>query len=150
MDIKITVINHFTRKTIIDSVVTVPNDWSVVEANHKAFSEMHPDCYVNFVCEETRSYIYHILKTKQKQAVMQTTNRPSSYTKLSYIQKVSRVNRKLRTGDITKVAENTGFSPNYTSEVLSGKYFNDRIVNEAYDMTRGRIANPVKLSSLEA
>jgi len=57
MDIKITVINHFTRKTIIDSVVTVPNDWSVVEANHKAFSEMHPDCYVNFVCEETRSYI---------------------------------------------------------------------------------------------
>jgi hypothetical protein len=81
---------------------------------------------------------------------MQTTNRPSSYTKLSYIQKVSRVNRKLRIGDITKVATTTGFSPNYTSEVLSGKYFNDRIVNEAYDMTRGRIANPVKLSSLEA
>ena len=78
------------------------------------------------------------------------TNRPSSYTKLTYIQKVSRINRKLRTGDVTKVAETTGFSPNYTSEVLSGKYFNDRIVNEAYDVTRGRMSNAVKLSTLDA
>lgn len=81
---------------------------------------------------------------------MQNSNRPSSYNKLSYIQKVSRINRKLRMGDVTKVAENTGFSPNYTSEVLSGKYFNDRIVNEAYDITRGRLSNTVKLSTLEA
>jgi hypothetical protein len=57
MNIKITVINHFTRETIIDSTVDVPNDWSVVEANHKAFSEMNPDCYVNFVCEEKNSFI---------------------------------------------------------------------------------------------
>ena len=78
------------------------------------------------------------------------TNRPTSYTKLSYIQKVSRINRKLRTGDVTKVAETTGFSPNYTSEVLSGKYFNTSIVNAAYDMSRGRLSNTVKLSSLEA
>lgn len=76
------------------------------------------------------------------------SNRPTSYTKLSYIQKVSRINRKLRTGDISKVAQTTGFSPNYTSEVLSGKYFNDRIVNEAYDVTRGRMANPVKISQM--
>lgn len=79
-----------------------------------------------------------------------STNRPSSYTKLSYIQKVSRVNRKLRLGDITKVAETTGFSTTHVSDVLSGKYFNDRIVNEAYDMTRGRVSNVFKLSSLEA
>ena len=78
------------------------------------------------------------------------SNRPSSYTKLSYIQKVSRVNRKLRLGDITKVAETTGFSTTHVSDVLSGKYFNDRIVNEAYDMTRGRVSNVFKLSSLEA
>ncbi len=31
--------------------------------------------------------------------------------------------------------------------VISGKYFNERIVNEAYDMTRGRVSNAVKLSS---
>jgi len=75
------------------------------------------------------------------------SNRPSSYAKLSYTQKVSRINRKLRTGDVVKVADITGFSPNYTSEVLSGKYFNERIVNEAYDVTRGRVSNAVKLSS---
>jgi len=81
---------------------------------------------------------------------MQNSNRPSSYTKLSYIQKVSRVNRKLRLGDVTRVAETTGFSVTHVADVLTGKYFNDRIVNEAYDMTRGRQSNVYKLSSLEA
>jgi hypothetical protein len=81
---------------------------------------------------------------------MTNSNRPSSYTKLSYIQKVSRINRKLRIGDVTKVAETTGFSTTHVSDVLSGKYFNDSIVNEAYDMTRGRISNSVKLSSFSA
>lgn len=81
---------------------------------------------------------------------MTNSNRPSSYNKLSYIQKVSRINRKLRTGDVTRVAETTGFSTTHVSDVLSGKYFNDSIVNEAYDMTRGRISNAVKLSSFSA
>ena len=76
------------------------------------------------------------------------SNRPSSYNKLSYTQKVSRVNRKLRTGDITKVADTTGFSTTHVSDVISGKYRNERIVNEAYDMTRGRVSNAVKLNSL--
>jgi len=76
------------------------------------------------------------------------SNRPSSYNKLSYIQKVSRINRKLRNGDITNVASTTGFSTTHVSDVITGKYFNERIVNEAYDVTRGRISNAVKLSSL--
>ena len=79
-----------------------------------------------------------------------SSNRPTSYSKLTYIQKVSKINRKLRRGDVVKVATEAGFSPNYTSEVLSGKGFNTRIVNAAYDMTRGRISNTIKLSSLEA
>ena len=78
------------------------------------------------------------------------SNRPSSYTKLSYIQKVSRINRKLRNGDITNVAETTGFSTTHVSDVIAGKYFNEKIVNEAYDTTRGRISNAVKLSGLMA
>ena len=78
------------------------------------------------------------------------SNRSSSYNKLSYIQKVSRINRKLRNGDITNVAETTGFSTTHVSDVIAGKYFNDKIVNEAYDVTRGRISNAVKLSSLMA
>jgi len=79
---------------------------------------------------------------------MTNSNRPSTYTKLTYIQKATRVNRKLRTGDITRVAEATGYSATHVSDVVSGKYFNDSLMNAAYDMTRGRISNAVKLSKL--
>ena len=59
MNIKIKVINHFTKEVIIDSTVSLneSSDWDIVEANHKAFSEFYPDCYVNFVCEERNSFI---------------------------------------------------------------------------------------------
>jgi len=79
---------------------------------------------------------------------MTNSNRPESYTKLTYIQKATRINRKLRTGDITRVAEATGFSTTHVSDVVSGKYFNDVILNKAYDMTRGRITNTKKLDSV--
>jgi hypothetical protein len=75
-----------------------------------------------------------------------SSNRPSEYAILSYTQKISRTNRKLRLGDITRVAQETGFSPNYVSEVLSGKYNNERIVNAAYDYSRGRMSNVTKLT----
>ncbi len=75
-------------------------------------------------------------------------NRPSSYQKLTYIQKVSRVNRKLRMGDITKIAVSTGFSAAHVSNVLSGKYFNPRIVNASFDITRGRMSNAAKLAKV--
>lgn len=68
-----------------------------------------------------------------------------SYEKLSYIQKITRVNRKLRTGDVNRVAVETGFSATHVSDVLAGKYFNDRILNRAYDVTRGRKANSALL-----
>lgn len=78
------------------------------------------------------------------------SNRPESYTKLTYIQKVSRINRKLRTGDISKIAEETGYSATHVSDVVSGKYFNDTIVNRIYDLTRNRVSNAVKLSQFSA
>lgn len=77
-------------------------------------------------------------------------NRPSEYDVLTYTQKISRANRKLRFGDVTRVASATGFSPNYVSEVLTGKYNNSRIVNAAYDMSRGRVSNVAKIQSLAA
>ena len=79
---------------------------------------------------------------------MVNANRPTSYEKLSYSQKLSRANRKMRRGDVTRVSENTGFSPNYVSEVLSGLYSNDRVINEAYDLSRGRISNINKISAI--
>ena len=74
--------------------------------------------------------------------------RPSTYTKLTYIQKAARVNRKLRTGDITRVAEATGYSVTHVSDVVSGRRFNEALLNKAYDMTRGRISNAVKLAKM--
>ena len=75
-----------------------------------------------------------------------SSNRPSTYNKLTYIQKVSRINRKLRVGDIASIAATTSYSTTHVSDVISGKQFNDKIVNEAYDVTRGRISNATKLT----
>jgi len=79
---------------------------------------------------------------------MQTANRPSSYQRLTYMQKVSRINRKLRVGDITRTSETTGFSSTHVSDVASGKYFNEQIVNSLYDLTRGRVSNARRIQSL--
>lgn len=79
---------------------------------------------------------------------MQNANRPSSYQRLTYMQKVSRINRKLRVGDITRIAETTGFSSTHVSDVASGKYFNEQIVNSLYDLTRGRVSNTRRIQSL--
>jgi len=77
------------------------------------------------------------------------SNRPTNYNKLTYIQKVSRINRKLRMGDVTNVAQATGYSTTHVSDVLSGKKFNDQILNSLYDKTRGRISNAEKLAKLK-
>jgi len=103
-------------------------------------------------------FIYLSYNQKQKNVMNKNTksskstssNRPSTYTKLTYIQKVSRINRKLRTGDISKIAEETGYSATHVSDVVSGKYFNDSIVNRIYDLTRNRVSNAVKLSKMES
>jgi hypothetical protein len=79
-----------------------------------------------------------------------SSNRPSSYQKLTYIQKAALVNRKLRTGDITRIAENTGYSTTHVSDVASGKYFNDQLMNSLYDLTRGRVSNAKKINDLSA
>jgi hypothetical protein len=76
------------------------------------------------------------------------SNRPSTYQKRTYIQKTASINKRLRTGDVTRIAETTGYSTPYVSQVLNGLYFNDRIINAGFDMTRGRITNSVKLTQL--
>lgn len=53
MNIKIYVFNCLTNETIIDSVIEVNgNDMEIAKANHKAMSEMNPDCIVNFVIDK--------------------------------------------------------------------------------------------------
>jgi len=72
---------------------------------------------------------------------MQNSNSRGSYRKMSYTQKLAIVNNRKRRGDVTAVAIETEFSPSYVSEVISGKYSNERILNRAYDRARGRTEN---------
>lgn len=72
---------------------------------------------------------------------MFNSNRPSSYNKLSYTQKLANYNQRKRHGDVTIIAEKTGYSSTHVSDVLNGKYENSRIMNAAYDRGRGRNVN---------
>ena len=72
---------------------------------------------------------------------MFNSNRPSSYQKLSYTQKLVNYNQRKRFGDVTVIAERTGYSTTHVSDVLNGKYENSRIMNAAYDRARGRNVN---------
>ena len=76
------------------------------------------------------------------------SNRPESYEKRTYIQKTASVNKRLRVGDISRIAEATGYSTTHVSDVVAGKYFNDKLINAAFDMTRGRIKTAEKLAKL--
>jgi len=68
-------------------------------------------------------------------------NRPTTYQKLSYMQKLANYNQRKRTGDVVTIADRTGFSTTHVSDVLNGKYSNERIMNAAYDRGRGRQIN---------
>lgn len=68
-------------------------------------------------------------------------SKTKTYKKLQPVQKLVVVNSRLRHGDMSKVAKKTGFSSSTVSSVLEGKSENERILNTAYDMTRGRKKN---------
>lgn len=65
----------------------------------------------------------------------------STYKKLEPTQKLAAVNARLRHGDMSKIAKRTGFSSSTVSSVLEGRTENMRVLNTAYDITRGRKKN---------
>jgi hypothetical protein len=67
---------------------------------------------------------------------------------MSYMQKIASINARRRMGDVAIVAQRTGFGTSTVSEVLSGMYMNKRIVNKAYDMSRGRKVNQRVIQSM--
>jgi hypothetical protein len=69
------------------------------------------------------------------------SKRGMTYRKLPTTAKIAIVNQRKRAGDVTKVADATGFSPNYVSEVLNGLGNNSKVLNKAYDIARGRKRN---------
>jgi hypothetical protein len=92
---------------------------------------------------DRESYIYGV--NKNNSVFMKNQNRKGmSYRKLNSSAKLAVINSRMRRGDVGRVAKSTGFSASFTSEVLSAKKSNDRIVNKAYDMMRGRMRNSAK------
>jgi|APCry1669188970_1035186.scaffolds.fasta_scaffold78797_1 predicted transcriptional regulator len=65
-------------------------------------------------------------------------NRPSNYRKVSYLEKLSIVNRNLREGDLNRIAKKAGTTIYTAKNIVSGESMNDRIMNQAYDITRSR------------
>ena len=73
-----------------------------------------------------------------------------SYRKLTPTEKLVVVSSRLRHGDMSKVAKKTGFSSSTVSSVLEGRTENERILNTAYDITRGRKKNFQVIKTLTA
>lgn len=55
--------------------------------------------------------------------------------------KMTIIASRQRRGDVTKVADNTGYSVSYCSRVMRGIRNNSIILSEAYRLTRRRLKN---------
>ena len=58
----------------------------------------------------------------------------SPASKLSYAQKIKSIASNRKHGDVRVVAKNIGYHESTVSEVVRGRYRNDEIVNEFYNM----------------
>jgi hypothetical protein len=61
--------------------------------------------------------------------------------------KLVHINRRLRRGDITLVAQKTGYTVGFVSSVLAGTFPNEKIVNWTFNRLRGRKENSHYLDS---
>jgi hypothetical protein len=68
------------------------------------------------------------------------SNKKTTGGKISYEQKMSIISSRIRRGDQTIISAKTGYASSTVSEVLSGKYSNMKIVNQAFKMTNPRKA----------
>jgi hypothetical protein len=68
------------------------------------------------------------------------SNKKATAGKISYEQKMNVIASKIRRGDQAIISSKTGYASSTVSEVLSGKYSNMKIVNQAFKMTNPRKA----------
>ena len=72
-------------------------------------------------------------------AVTKTSSRQGmSYTKLSQDQKREIIASRKKRGDGAVIAAKMGVSTTYVSNVITGRTENQKVVNQMYDMVRGR------------
>ena len=68
------------------------------------------------------------------------SNKKTTGGKISYEQKMSVISSRIRRGDQAIISAKTGYASSTVSEVLSGKYSNIKIVNQAFKITNPRKA----------
>jgi|688.fasta_scaffold956230_2 hypothetical protein len=68
----------------------------------------------------------------------------------TYTQKLASVCFRTRHGDATRVAEKTGFSVAFVSEVLRGNFVNEKIMDAAYDLCKDRTKNLDIINKMKA
>ena len=81
------------------------------------------------------------VKAKKTPKVKQVAETKTERGRLSQTAKLAQINRRLRRGDVRKVAQKTGFTEGFVSAVLAGSAPNDRVINVAFNMLRGRKTN---------
>jgi hypothetical protein len=70
--------------------------------------------------------------------VVEVSKRPSTYQKLSISEKREIIASRKRRGDNITVAANLSVTPTYVSQVITGRHENKTIVNNMYNLVRGR------------
>jgi hypothetical protein len=72
------------------------------------------------------------------------------YQELPVAFKIASYNRAQRRGDVTKIAEETGYSRSMVSRTLRGLRNNTEIVNKGYRLIRNRQSNLDRLTTATA
>jgi hypothetical protein len=73
------------------------------------------------------------------------------YVDLTNNYKLVAVAKRIKSGDQTRVANETGFTQSYVSKVLNGQHrFNESVLNSAYRLVYRRETIQEKLASMQA
>lgn len=71
-----------------------------------------------------------------------------AYQKLSPVYKIVTYTEAKQYGDVSRIAEETGYTPAMVSMTLRGLRNNDTIVNKAYRLVKDRRTNLEKLQAV--
>jgi DNA-binding LacI/PurR family transcriptional regulator len=73
------------------------------------------------------------------------------YVDLTNNYKLVAVAKRIKSGDQTRIANETGFTQSYVSKVLNGRHrFNESVLNAAYRLVYRRETVQEKLASMQA
>ena len=71
-----------------------------------------------------------------------------AYRELPSVYKIVAFTEAKQFGDVSRIAEETGFSASHVNNVLRGRRNNDTIINKAYRLVKDRTTNLQKLSAI--